>query len=109
MDAGTIKMKFPPEKTSASSTFLTAQDRLGKKRGQGRAGEIETSKLGTKDAQIIFRTTLDNKESLKSFFADRGLTLSKGVQLACFYLEQQIKSGDVEVCPSGLLAKKGGR
>lgn len=94
-------MKFPSEKINAASPFLRTQGDLKK--------TPSPSKLKTKDAQIIFRTTVDNKESLKSFFADRGLTLSKGVQLACFYLQQQIKAGDVEIGPSGLLAKKGGR
>lgn len=98
-------MNFPPEKISAATNFLRTQSGLKKKR----AGNAASTKLKTKDAQIIFRTTLDNKENLRSFFADRGLTLSKGVLLACFYLQQQINSGDVEIGPSGLLAKKGGR
>lgn len=102
-------MNFPPEKISAATNFLRTQSGLKKKRAGIPADGAASTKLKTKDAQIIFRTTLDNKENLRSFFADRGLTLSKGVQLACFYLQQQINSGDVEIGPSGLLAKKGGR
>lgn len=94
-------MKFPSEKINAPTSCLRTRNSLKKENGP--------AKLKTKDAQIIFRTTMDNKENLKAFFADRGLTLSKGVLLACFYLEQQIKAGDIEIGPSGLLAKKGGR
>lgn len=63
-------------------------------------------KKSTKDTQIIFRTTEDNKNSLKGFFATYGITLSKGIQLACFYLEQQIKSGSVEINAAGLITKQ---
>lgn len=63
-------------------------------------------KKSTKDTQIIFRTTEDNKNSLKGFFASHGITLSKGIQLACFYLEQQIKAGSVEINSAGLITKQ---
>lgn len=63
-------------------------------------------KKSTKDTQIIFRTTEDNKNSLKGFFATYGITLSKGIQLACFYLEQQIKAGSVEINSVGLITKQ---
>ncbi|MCQ2589580.1 MAG: hypothetical protein MJ179_04070 [Treponema sp.] len=63
-------------------------------------------KKSTKDTQIIFRTTEDNKNSLKGFFATYGITLSKGIQLACFYLEQQIKAGSVEINSAGLITKQ---
>ncbi len=59
----------------------------------------------TKDTQIIFRTTEDTKNSLKGFFASHGISLSKGVQLACFYLVQQIQSGNVDVTDAGLITK----
>ena len=36
---------------------------------------------------------------------DNGITLSKGIHLACFYLEQQIKSGNVEINAAGLITK----
>ena len=58
-----------------------------------------------KDTQIIFRTTEENKNQLKGFFATYGITLSKGIQLACFYLEQQIKNGNVEINAAGLITK----
>lgn len=63
-------------------------------------------KKSTKDTQIIFRTTEENKNYLKGFFATYGMTLSKGIQLACFYLEQQIKSGNVEINSAGLITKQ---
>ena len=47
----------------------------------------------------------ENKNQLKGFFATYGITLSKGIQLACFYLEQQIKSGNVEINAAGLITK----
>lgn len=62
-------------------------------------------KTAIKDTQIIFRTTEENKNQLKGFFATYGITLSKGIQLACFYLEQQIKSGNVEINAAGLITK----
>lgn len=62
-------------------------------------------KSSVKDTQIIFRTTEENKNQLKGFFATYGITLSKGIQLACFYLEQQIKSGNVEINAAGLMTK----
>ena len=62
-------------------------------------------KAAIKDTQIIFRTTEENKNQLKGFFATYGITLSKGIQLACFYLEQQIKSGNVEINAAGLITK----
>lgn len=62
-------------------------------------------KTSIKDTQIIFRTTEENKNQLKGFFATYGITLSKGIQLACFYLEQQIKSGNVEINAAGLITK----
>lgn len=68
-----------------------------------------SKKITTKDTQIVFRTTEENKNSLKSFFAERGLTLSKGIQLACLYFEQQIRTGGVVVSSSGLIASKDGR
>lgn len=58
----------------------------------------------SKNTQIVFRTTEDNKNSLKGFFASCGLTLSRGIQLACLYLEQQIDSGRVEISPSGIIS-----
>lgn len=63
-------------------------------------------KSSTKDTQIIFRTTEENKNYLKGFFATYGMTLSKGIQLACFYLEQQIKSGNVEINSAGIITKQ---
>lgn len=60
----------------------------------------------TKDTQIIFRTTESNKNSLKGFFATYGFTLSKGIQLACFYLEQEIKAGNVTLGPAGIVKKE---
>lgn len=62
-------------------------------------------KTQVKDTQIIFRTTEENKNQLKGFFATYGITLSKGIQLACFYLEQQIKNGNVEINAAGLMTK----
>ena len=62
-------------------------------------------KTAIKDTQIIFRTTEENKNQLKGFFATYGITLSKGIQLACFYLEQQIKNGNVEINAAGLITK----
>lgn len=62
-------------------------------------------KASVKDTQIIFRTTEENKNQLKGFFATYGITLSKGIQLACFYLEQQIKNGNVEINAAGLMTK----
>ena len=59
----------------------------------------------TKDTQIIFRTTEETKNSLKGFFASHGISLSKGVQLACFYLVQQIQNGNVDVTDAGLITK----
>ena len=60
----------------------------------------------TKDTQIIFRTTEANKNSPKSFFAGYGFSLSKGIQLACFYLEQEIKAGNITIGPAGILKKE---
>ena len=60
----------------------------------------------TKDTQIIFRTTEANKNSLQSFFAGYGFSLSKGIQLACFYLEQEIKAGNITIGPAGILKKE---
>lgn len=64
-----------------------------------------SDKSVTKDTQIIFRTTEDTKNSLKGFFASHGISLSKGVQLACFYLVQQIQNGNVDVTDAGLITK----
>lgn len=69
----------------------------------------QDEKPAAKDTQIVFRTTGENKSSLKGFFASHGLTLSKGIQMACLYFEQQIKSGGVEIGPSGILSSGGGR
>ncbi|MCI5830091.1 MAG: hypothetical protein SPJ89_13075 [Treponema sp.] len=67
----------------------------------------EKAKISTtKDTQIIFRTTEANKNSLKSFFAGYGFSLSKGIQLACFYLEQEIKAGNITIGPAGILKKE---
>lgn len=75
--------------------------------GQARTAGGRT--LARKDTQIVFRTTEECKDSLRGFFAERGLTLSRGIQLACLYLEQQVKSGWVEVGASGLIQRKEGR
>ena len=74
--------------------------------------KIETQKTETpimstvKDTQVIFRTTEANKNSLKGFFASYGFTLSKGIQMACFYLEQEIKAGNITMGPAGIIKKE---
>lgn len=68
------------------------------------AAKSQESRSPSKNTQIVFRTTEDNKNSLKGFFASCGLTLSRGIQLACLYLEQQIASGRVEISPSGIIS-----
>ncbi len=61
--------------------------------------------IATKNTQIIFRTTEETKNSLKGFFATYGYTLSKGIQMACFYLEQEIKAGNITMSPAGIIKK----
>ena len=61
--------------------------------------------ISTKNTQIIFRTTEETKNSLKGFFATYGYTLSKGIQMACFYLEQEIKAGNITMSPAGIIKK----
>lgn len=72
---------------------------------QSQQSPVIQKKTAIKDTQIIFRTTEENKNQLKGFFATYGITLSKGIQLACFYLEQQIKNGNVEINAAGLITK----
>lgn len=69
--------------------------------------KTETPVMSTvKDTQVIFRTTEANKNSLKGFFASYGFTLSKGIQMACFYLEQEIKAGNITMGPAGIIKKE---
>ena len=69
--------------------------------------ETQTPVMSTvKDTQVIFRTTEANKNSLKGFFASYGFTLSKGIQMACFYLEQEIKAGNITMGPAGIIKKE---
>ena len=71
------------------------------------AQKTETPVMSTvKDTQVIFRTTEANKNSLKGFFASYGFTLSKGIQMACFYLEQEIKAGNITMGPAGIIKKE---
>ena len=65
----------------------------------------ESKNIATKNTQIIFRTTEETKNSLKGFFATYGYTLSKGIQMACFYLEQEIKAGNITMSPAGIIKK----
>ena len=65
----------------------------------------ELKNISTKNTQIIFRTTEETKNSLKGFFATYGYTLSKGIQMACFYLEQEIKAGNITMSPAGIIKK----
>lgn len=71
--------------------------------------ETSEQKTITKDTQVIFRTSEDNKNHLKGFFANYGINLSKGIQLACFYLEQEIKNGNVDISAAGLISKSNKR
>ena len=72
----------------------------------GAVSENSDSKnIATKNTQIIFRTTEETKNSLKGFFATYGYTLSKGIQMACFYLEQEIKAGNITMSPAGIIKK----
>lgn len=69
--------------------------------------DTQTPVMSTvKDTQVIFRTTEANKNSLKGFFASYGFTLSKGIQMACFYLEQEIKAGNITMGPAGIIKKE---
>lgn len=65
----------------------------------------DSKNIVTKNTQIIFRTTEETKNSLKGFFATYGYTLSKGIQMACFYLEQEIKAGNITMSPAGIIKK----
>lgn len=66
---------------------------------------LDLKNIATKNTQIIFRTTEETKNSLKGFFATYGYTLSKGIQMACFYLEQEIKAGNITMSPAGIIKK----
>jgi len=92
--------------TGAQSTSLASEIAAEQAKTAATADQSAAIKKSTKDTQIIFRTTEENKNSLKGFFATHGITLSKGIQLACFYLEQQIKAGSVEINSAGLITKQ---
>lgn len=65
-----------------------------------------SEKPSTKNSQIIFRTTEESKKNLKTFFASHGLTLSRGIQLACLYFEKQVRAGGIKLTPAGMLSEK---
>lgn len=92
---------------SAAETEPGAKIQTGAEKARKTAPDkAEGRNPASKDTQIIFRTTEANKNSLKGFFASCGLTLSKGIQLACFYFEQQVRAGDIEISPAGLISGK---
>ena len=59
----------------------------------------------SKGTLVVFRTTEEYKGRLKSFFSGHGLSLSKGILLACAYFEQQVRDGKVEVNPAGIVSR----
>ena len=48
------------------------------------------------------RLSMDERDELKSFFATNGVTLSRGLLLGAFYLEDQVKNGNIRLTRSGL-------
>lgn len=101
--------KIKPVKADITSSLSMLSGRKGGQdteiqSGAKTAPETRAARSAPKNTQIVFRTTEDNKKSLKGFFASCGLTLSRGIQLACLYLEQQIDSGRVEISPSGIIS-----
>lgn len=65
--------------------------------------EAEKKDLESKSVLINIRTNSTLKKHLKSYFASKGLTLSKGLLLSAHYLEESETRGDVKVTESGTL------
>ena len=95
------------EPVSTVIPTVEPQIQTGAPEVKNEAQKTETPVMSTvKDTQVIFRTTEANKNSLKGFFASYGFTLSKGIQMACFYLEQEIKAGNITMGPAGIIKKE---
>ena len=65
--------------------------------------EAEKKEQSSKSVLINIRTNSTLKKHLKSYFASKGLTLSKGLLLSAHYLEEAETRGDVKVTESGTL------
>jgi len=68
--------------------------------------EEDKKELDSKSVLIQVRTDEDLKNHLKSYFAKKGLTLSKGLLIASSYLEEAEKLGQVKVGKFGFIMLK---
>ena len=57
------------------------------------------------DVIFTIRTNHNTHNECKAFFARRGLTVSRGVQIAIDYLMDQEEKGNIEVRPTGVRIK----
>lgn len=105
--SASLNMLTNSEPSTAEQVSSTTEKIDQQKIQTGAPSKNENPVVSTvKDTQVIFRTTESNKNNLKGFFASYGFTLSKGIQMACFYLEQEIKSGNITMGPAGIIKKE---
>lgn len=57
------------------------------------------------DKLFTIRTTVTKQREYKAFFASKGLSVSKGVQIAIDYLIDQTKKGTIELKDTGIFTR----
>jgi len=66
----------------------------------------ETPKPKSKnDKMFTIRTSQEKQREYKTFFASKGLSVSKGVQIAIDYLIDQAKKGNIELKDTGIFTR----
>lgn len=63
------------------------------------------SEKSKNDKLLCIRTSENKQRAYKAFFASKGLTVSKGVQIAIDYLMSQSKKGEVELKDTGIYTR----
>lgn len=66
--------------------------------------EMETVvvKRQRKDDNIIIKVSPDEKKQIKAFFAERGLTISRGIDVAVHYLMTEVKRKNINLNEYGI-------
>ena len=67
-------------------------------------GNPQTAKAKN-DKMFTIRTSETKQREYKAFFASKGLSVSKGVQIAIDYLIDQAKKGTIELKDTGIFTR----
>lgn len=69
------------------------------------AKKNEVTTKAKNDKMFTIRTSETKQREYKAFFASKGLSVSKGVQIAIDYLIDQAKKGTIELKDTGIFTR----